>query len=143
MKRARELKPLSEEHHLALVLARAAKRAADIEGPLDETWRRISAEYEQQLAPHFRVEEDMLVPPLRELGEYEMVDRLLEDHRKLKAFIESPVHSATALRAFGELLDQHVRYEEREVFERAQQILSPADLARVFEAYQNQKPPHD
>ena len=139
MKRAPELKQLSEEHHLALVLARTARRAArgGEAGEVAKAWREIAGKYGAELAPHFKIEEETLAPALQAAGEAQLVERLLEDHRYLQALVEGADHSPAALEAFGDRLDAHVRFEERELFERAQAVLAPEALERVFDACTN------
>lgn len=84
--------------------------------------------YEQHLLGHFRAEEDQLFPFLRrhladESGRAPFLDELVEEHRRLAALRETIAAAdgdaalSTALAAFADLLEAHVRREEREVFE--------------------------
>jgi hemerythrin-like domain-containing protein len=84
--------------------------------------------YEKHLLGHFRAEEDQLFPFLRrrlagEPGRAALFDELVEEHRRLAALREEIAAAdgedalCTALTAFADLLELHVRREEREVFE--------------------------
>jgi hypothetical protein len=104
----------------------------------------VQSAWAGELAPHFAIEEEALLPALRELGASDHAEGILEDHarlRSLRARIEqaSPDGAlAEALAAFGERLERHVRYEERQVFAGVQDRLTASQrdaLARAIEAH--------
>jgi len=107
------------------VLARRLQRVAGGAGDppeLAKTWEGARASFAQELAPHFRVEEEWLFPPLAAAGESRLVERALEDHARLRDLIDSAPTIEIAI-AFGERLHRHVRFEERELFPRAEALL--------------------
>ncbi len=126
MKRHPELQDLSREHHSALKLARAARQAAG-SGRADETARlarRVAEAFVTELDPHFRVEETGILSGLARDGRHQLVERTLAEHaelRRLAARMATP--DATTLLRFADLLAAHVRFEERELFEVAQQAM--------------------
>lgn len=131
MKRSEELAELSREHHTALSLANRARQTAAggdgaaVAGMAAQVRERFGAE----LLPHFREEEDWLLPALAEAGEAPLVERALAEHAELVRLAEGlATPSAAALQAFGEALTAHVRFEERELFPAAE--AHPACLAR-------------
>ena len=128
MKRCTALRDLSNEHHHGLVLSKRAKEAA---GTAEEerVWRGIQARFAADLEPHFQIEELVLLPALEQAGETELVRRTLDDHAELRRLISED--NAQAMIEFAELLTQHIRFEERELFEVAQQKLSAAELAAL------------
>lgn len=137
MKRDPALRNLSVDHHHALVLARRASRVAagEVDEPLDSLWTTVKEAFARELGPHFATEETLLLPALRALGEVELVARTLDDHRRLRELVSDERDDVRALLAqFGELLTEHVRFEERQLFECAQQRLSPTQLANIAEA---------
>lgn len=119
MKRSPFLQPLSREHHAALVLARACERAGH-SGNADEvdaTCARALQEYVAQIEAHFDLEEQRLLPRLQGDAGQTLVQRTLADHRALRALLDGlRQNDAAALARFGELLADHVRFEERELF---------------------------
>lgn len=121
MKRHDALIGLSQDHHHALVLAR---RCASEE----LTWDEMVRAFEEELEPHFQIEERMLLPAL---GDDPLVDRTLADHAAIRAH----VRSRRSLVELGDLLREHVRFEERELFERAQQVMGEAELAKLAKAW--------
>lgn len=115
MKRAAGLLSLSRDHHRALVLARALRRA-EPPAPLD-----VIAELE----PHFAVEEAELVPRALAHGGAlaDLATKLVADHAAMRA--------ASDPMAFGDLLEAHVRFEERDFFPALERELGEEALARI------------
>ncbi|MGD8937633.1 MAG: hemerythrin domain-containing protein, partial [Thiogranum sp.] len=74
MKRSQELAGLSRDHHSALVLAR---RAGHDDESAREEWQRVRVFFRTDLEPHFRIEEQLLLPALAEAGEGALVERTL------------------------------------------------------------------
>ncbi|NOZ08740.1 MAG: hemerythrin domain-containing protein [FCB group bacterium] len=137
MKRFPELRKLSDDHHQGLVLARHARVAGDAPSAV-RVWQEVEEKFRLELNPHFIVEEKYLAPPLEALGEKELVKRFYSDHRELRAFInDTKNRTIAALNAFGDLLEAHIRFEERELFEVAQARLPAATLKAVEKAAAN------
>jgi len=139
MKRSRELRPLSSEHHQALLVAfqvkkgleghpEAAGAPRDLPGLL-----ALARRFERQVfAPHAAAEEALLSPHLSTPDR----ERLAAEHVELKGLVEQARHAApgpqrAALAAFAELLERHVRWEERELFPWAEAHLDAARLAQI------------
>lgn len=120
MKRHPALISLSHDHHHALVEARRLRRAADRDddpGPVAAAFADFFAAVS---VPHFREEEETLFPLVAALDEARalVVDALL-DHQRLHALVADLRRSADvrpAMREIGQLLEAHVRREERELF---------------------------
>ena len=137
MKRVPQLRDLSEDHHHGLVLARKAKMAASgQEGPSGpKMWAEVEAVFKSELEPHFEIEESFIGEALRAAGESQLAQRLVDEHEALRRFL-MPGHQRTLddLRRFGELLEQHIRFEERELFQVAQDKLTGDELGAVAKA---------
>jgi formiminotetrahydrofolate cyclodeaminase len=126
VRRHPHLQPLSDDHHSALVLARrtrlAAERCRD-GSTLTKTWEDVTRRFASELEPHFRVEEERLFPQLESTGERPLVERARADHARLRQLVRvGPDLDATM--EFAELLHRHVRFEERELFPRAESLLA-------------------
>lgn len=133
MKRHYALQSLSREHHPALVLALACRRAANSgdEEKIRETCGRVIRDFDANLAPHFRQEETVLLPLLQQAGQAALVSRTLEEHASLRALVESlRCHDLAKLEAFGQALSDHVRFEEQELFPITEQVV-PNDLIKA------------
>src|SRR5690606_13719040 len=64
MKRDERLRDLSDDHHSALVLARRARNAGAYAHSVKqgEVWGAVASAFAQDLAPHFAIEEQLLLP---------------------------------------------------------------------------------
>jgi hypothetical protein len=139
MRRSRQLKPLSSEHHQALLVAFQLKQGLaghpdsagapkDLAGLLALARRLDDA----VLRTHTRAEEELLgrwLPPadLRRLqAEHAEMARQLEAARSA-----GPQELRAALAAFADLLERHVRWEERELFPYAEGAVDEATLADI------------
>ena len=135
MKRHNALAPLSRDHHHALVVAQRLKHAseataADARNAFLEYWRADGQR-------HFREEEEILLPSYAGHGGVEepIVARVLIDHvriRRLADELSADAAPIAALHALGELLGEHVRREERELFPLIERALPEAELARLL-----------
>lgn len=133
MKRVHELRGLSDDHHTALVMARRCRRTArERPDAAPALWREVRATFAARLEPHFEIEERHLLPALDALGESALGARIAEDHAALRRLRDAASSSdAESLAQFGRILEQHVRFEEREVFEPMQHRL-PAEALRAI-----------
>lgn len=119
MKRTGALQPLSREHHTALTLAKACERAAQAGNPenVNAVCQRAINAFASELEPHFLIEEQSLLPLLKNTEAQPLVQRTLADHRQLRGLIgDLKEGNADALATFGRCLSAHVRFEERELF---------------------------
>lgn len=143
LKRHPALVPLSRDHHGALVQARALRLAAagtDAERrkhPVIPTARGFVDFYERELGGHIADEERALLPRCRD-ADPEGTHRILAEHRELETLVVAIRDAlaagddpATPMAQAGQLLDDHVRFEERAFFEGLQRRLSPDALAEI------------
>jgi hemerythrin-like domain-containing protein len=133
VKRDASLHALSSDHHHGLVLARTVRRACEKNEVSRELAAQVVEVFERDLDPHFRIEEEALLPVLDQRGEGVLVERTRADHRRLRELRDRIAESAdpVALADFARLLEEHIRFEERSLFEVAQAKLSAAELLRV------------
>ena len=118
--------PLSQDHHHGLALALRCRKQALGQIPLGaeglrERAKEFLAFYANNLVPHFRAEEEVLFPLLRSAvpGSEEMIDELLRNHAQIHRAIrqlEEGTGLAKLIFDLGDLLERHIRKEERELF---------------------------
>lgn len=126
MKRHPALVHLSHDHHHALVEARRLRRAA---GGTDAAAAAtaFTSFFADVTVPHFREEEELLFPlaAWSEEARPHIVQALL-DHQQLHALtarLRDPSEALPAtMTAVADLLEQHVRREERVLFPLLEQI---------------------
>jgi len=133
--------PLSEEHHHELAHARRLRRAAGA-GPeqrLAVASAYVDAFFTETVA-HFRREEEILFPLyVRHAGSTPILRRILREHMELHGLVRAlRIETAAgdippeALKRLGDLLHDHVRVEERELFEEIERIVPAAELEGVM-----------
>jgi iron-sulfur cluster repair protein YtfE (RIC family) len=139
MRRSRELKPLSSDHHHALLVAFQLKKGLaghgdsagapkDLPGLLG-----LAKRFEEQvLRMHMRAEEELLGslitgPDMSRLrSEHGEMARLLGAARSA-----TPGDQRVHLSSFADLLERHVRWEERELFPYAERHVDEETLATI------------
>jgi iron-sulfur cluster repair protein YtfE (RIC family) len=135
------LVPLSQEHQHELAHARRLLRAAGAEP--EERLAAASAYVDAfftEMVEHFRREEEILFPLyLRHAGSTPLLERILREHMQLHGLVRALRAAAAAgdippeaLRTLGELLHDHVRVEERKLFEEIERIVPAAELVGAW-----------
>ena len=134
MLRDRNLIPLSRHHQHALALCVRIDRAMPIPEPDLAEWQaEIAQIFQSEISIHFAAEELVLFPGARKFAELvPLTEELLADHAVLREFFahaEARIMSATELSAFGQRMSAHIRQEERQLFERMQELMNQEELA--------------
>jgi hemerythrin-like domain-containing protein len=130
MQRNQYLRNLSSEHHQALALARDIKNACSTGEQQDALIKRVEAIFVAELLPHFDIEEQTILPALKRVGETSLVTKTLQDHAHLKKLVSSLAEPGNLV-AFSSALKEHVRFEERTLFEVCQSVLTDDELAAI------------
>jgi hemerythrin-like domain-containing protein len=145
LRRDAALVELSRDHHAALVQALALRRAS--EAPVAQaqvTAREFLRFVEDDLRGHFADEEDVLLPVAEAVAPDETA-RVRAEHAQLRALVErlaalGPEGDARpVLGELGDLLHDHVRYEERALFELLQERLGAHELELLGQALESHR----
>ena len=143
IRRHEALRPLSRDHHLALQLARglqagaSAHLRAELPAARSALVAHVQRVFTEELAAHFDVEDRVLAPAVA--GKSPDLDRVRSEieaeHAELAALVARLSDPAlddaaidAALDRFGRMLEGHVRREEREYYERIQEVLDDASM---------------
>lgn len=134
MLRDKNLIPLSHQHQHALALCVRLDRALQA-GDIDrEAWQAEMAQiFAQELSVHFAAEEKELFPVASNFHDLQpIVQELLAEHTQLRdlfARAQTRKLDRNGLAAFAIALAQHIRKEERQLFEGMQKVMSAEELA--------------
>jgi hemerythrin superfamily protein len=136
MLRDKNLIPLSHQHQHALALCVRIERAQPIPEKDLLTWQtEIEQHFEHEISVHFAAEEAEVFPAGRKFSELApLIDHLLSDHASLRdSFFCAQQRRMTSaeLPAFANRLSAHIRKEERQLFERLQELMSPEELGAL------------
>jgi hemerythrin-like domain-containing protein len=152
MKRANQLQPLSRQHHLGLHIGRHAKECADNPQEIAEHWQALSS-YMNDMRHHFKIEDNLIVDALlpHQSTQPEVasaLDTLEEQHKQLNALTaeikasqenknghaNDSVVTVEQVKALANLLYDHVRFEERELFPMVEKYLTEPELNAIYHA---------
>ncbi len=143
MKRHPAFIPLSREHHDGLLLATRLQQGTKALERLwshDLQWQSgfVVEFFETNLSGHFRIEEEFLFPTVAGLMPKDngMIGDLIREHREMEALVETLRHPTgkppeATLKRIGEILERHIRREERELFPFCEAHMSASTLASL------------
>jgi iron-sulfur cluster repair protein YtfE (RIC family) len=133
---------LSHDHHHGLALAlRCRKQALGQLKPMGVTGLRERAQefvdfYRADLIKHFRAEETVLFPLMRETAAANatLLDELIKQHQEITkaiAPLEAGLGLSKLLFDIGDLLERHIRKEERELFPLFESQIEPTKAEMI------------
>ncbi|HEX4784073.1 MAG TPA: hemerythrin domain-containing protein [Candidatus Sulfotelmatobacter sp.] len=136
MLRDRNLIPLSHQHQHALALCVRIERASPVgEDDLLAWQSEIAQQFQTEIRIHFAAEENVLFPVARRFPALvPLVEELLLDHFMLReSFAKAEAHAMTNadLSAFAGCMSGHIRKEERQLFERLQELMDEKELSAL------------
>jgi len=134
MLRDKSLIPLSRQHQHALALCVRIERASPIRRTELAAWQKeVVAHFRNEIGNHFSAEEQVLFPVARRFEPLvPLIEDLLSDHMWLRerfSQAENGGMTAKDLLLFAQRLSAHIRKEERQLFQRLQELASPEELA--------------
>ena len=117
IKRSDYIVSISREHHATLLFCWKLRQGVKTEIEPERIRKYIGWFWETHLKPHFDTEERLLFTE----SDKQMIKKALDEHLEIfnQAKQANPKDTATAYQAFlklADLVDQHTRYEERELF---------------------------
>ncbi len=125
IKRSEALAPLSREHHDGLLYAWKIKQGLANQTPLETMCNYTRWFWVNHLQPHFKDEEEVLAKWLP--ADHPMVRQMFEDHTRIRNLVLSLDREPDegSLTLLAEFLHHHIRFEERELFALAEELLTP------------------
>ena len=140
VKRNEHIKKLSREHHFSLLfcwkIRQGLKRGVDVE----RIRKYVQYFWQHHLQPHFRQEEKVLFAPIKD----NQVQRAIRDHKYIQLLIQglddSENNDRTHLAKIADMVDAHVRYEERVLFPHLERKLNKEQLETIGNLIQKHHP---
>lgn len=137
IKRDLALQPLSREHHYSLLLCWKIRQGFSKGVETHRIKRYADWFFENHIQPHFREEEEHIFPILG--NENLLVKKAIGEHRKLSRLFRDNEETEKSLSLIEEMLENHIRFEERVLFNEIQQIASQEQLDRVTSLHGDNK----
>ena len=132
LKRSKELAPLSREHHDGLLFAWKIKRGLANGTSIETLCNYTRWFWSNHIKPHFKDEEKVLVKFLP--GDNALVEQMFKEHAQIRDLVISldKEPDSNSLQLLAEVINDHIRFEERELFSYAEKTLSPEQLNEIY-----------
>jgi hemerythrin-like domain-containing protein len=130
IKRSEELAPLSREHHEGLLFVWKIRQGLKNETDINEIARFVQWFWSTELKRHFQREETILVPLLKDEP---LLLRMMDEHQEIEALIHinEQIADEDLLVKLADTINDHIRFEERQLFPLVEQKLTPAQLTEA------------
>jgi hypothetical protein len=134
IKRSEHLVRLSREHHSGLLFCWKIRQGLKKNASTERIKKYVAFFWQHDLAAHFREEEDILFALKKDSDK---VQKALQEHVEIKSLIDSIAKSnspeASLLLFLADAVDNHIRYEERELFPHLEKGLTEEQLIKIGE----------
>jgi iron-sulfur cluster repair protein YtfE (RIC family) len=137
IKRNKALQGVSREHHHGLLLCWKI-RTGFSKGISEERIKKyVDWFYGAHLLPHFELEENHIFPILGK--DHELVKKAISQHKRLNRLFNETGTLSKSLNLIEEELEQHIRFEERVLFNEIQKIATEDQLGTISKIHNDQK----
>lgn len=142
VKRTEQLQPLSRQHHNGLLFCLLLQKGIKRKAPLDQMQEFIQWFWFKDLEHHFELEEVHLMPLQKQYEVLnEPLERMLKEHYNLKDIINENSVNITyeGVQQLRDKLEQHIRFEERELFPLIEETISEGQRQTIGAALASEK----
>ena len=132
MKRNENIIPLSHDHHFGLLCGWKIRQGLKKEIEIHRIQNYVEYFWKHNLEEHFREEEEILFPFIND----EFSEQVKSEHREIAHLVSEISENANVknLSDFADLLEKHIRFEERTWFPHLENQLSENDLTKIGKA---------
>ncbi len=130
IKRRSELQSLSREHHESLLFVWKIRQGLEKKIEIERLRAFVLWHFENHLLHHFQQEETNLFPYL---PEHPLMKRMITEHELIKKLVQKIGLSPTReeMSDLAILMDKHIRFEERELFQFLEANLSDQHFQKI------------
>lgn len=141
MKRNIHLQPLSRQHHNGLLAVLLLNKGVAKNADVTAMQAFVNYFFFNDLEQHFMLEEKHLLPIMQQypaLAEY--AARITDEHGLLQQLKEdiNQLPTTANINAFADLLEQHIRFEERYAFPESEKYFTAEEFNQLGEALGHQ-----
>lgn len=139
IKRSIQLAPLSREHHEGLLFAWKVRQGLSKNIEPGRITAFVQWFWNSHLASHFQKEETALPSVLA--VSHPLIQQLFHEHEEIKALIDAvvPYGDLKKLETLAQMISDHIRFEERQLFGEVEKAASSEQLQRLSEQLQDEK----
>lgn len=129
LKRHPSLVPLSKDHHHGLLLCWKLREAQKRKISSKRVKEYLDFFFKTQLKPHFSFEEKEVFPLLG--TGHPLVQQAVTEHKRLRFLFSQEDNNEDTIINIEKELKAHIRFEERTLFQKIQEVTSEADLEKL------------
>ncbi len=132
IKRTDHIVKLSRDHHASLLFCWKLRQGIKYHISAERLIKYVQYFWQHHFSIHFKEEEKFLFAPLKD----DIVQKAIADHQKINTLIEQISFHETeneddVLLELADLVNHHVRYEERILFPHLEKNLSEEQLEKI------------
>lgn len=131
IKRHESLQQLSREHHFGLLFCWKIRQGMKFGVKLERIQRYADWFWENNQIKHFQLEEGKLFPILG--MDHPKVIRAIDEHKQIEFYFKGGIKTENDVEALDKILVDHIRFEERDLFNEIQQIATEDELKLLDE----------
>ncbi len=135
--RHENLKALSREHHHGLLLCWKIKTGFKNGIAANRIKKYADWMFETHLLPHFELEETLVFPILS--SDNSLIKQAIAEHIELKKLFSDTTNPENSLKQIERILDNHIRFEERILFNEIENVASNEQL-KTIQMMHSEKP---
>jgi hemerythrin-like domain-containing protein len=137
IERHKAIQPLSREHHQGLLLSWKIRTGLSKGVSTDRIKTYADWFYKTYFIPHFEEEEKHLFPILG--NNNILIKKAIAQHRRLDRLFSNTSELKKYLNLIEEELEQHIRFEERVLFNEIQKVATEQQLQFILEHHNESK----
>ena len=132
LKRNPHIVKLSQDHHASLMFCWKIRQGIKYHVAAERMIKYVQYFWEHHFSSHFKEEEEFLFAPLHD----EKIQKAVNDHQKIKTFVSEIAFPGSEdpgdlLLELADMVDDHVRFEERTLFPHIENELSEDELENI------------
>jgi hemerythrin-like domain-containing protein len=141
--RNEHIKKLSRDHHFSLLFCWKLRQGLKNNLEPQRIGEYVQYFWQQNLQPHFKEEEKILFAAIKD----RQVQRAINEHKQIRQQIQDLANNSgkndtlKTLARIADMVDDHVRYEERTLFPHLEKKLNKEQLKNIGEQIQKYSSP--
>ncbi|MEX6688005.1 hemerythrin domain-containing protein [Danxiaibacter flavus] len=135
MKRNQKIVPLSRDHHSGLLFCWKIRQGLTLGADISRIRNYVLYYWEHHLLHHFKEEEKILFI----LKDNMLIQKAVDDHQRIETLIDTIKQEKAdtdTYQSLASMVNDHIRYEERELFPYLEETLSQDQLMAIGEELQ-------
>jgi hemerythrin-like domain-containing protein len=129
IKRNEHIIKLSKDHHFTLLFCWKIRNGLKFNA--DPIINYVQYFWQHHMQPHFMEEETILFTPVKDAAVQKALDEHTEIAAQIKGLYVDDENVTNKLSTLADIVDKHVRYEERELFPHLEQVLTNEQLEQI------------